>query len=94
MWKGCVPYFAVSQHGAWQSGQAAESMYRHALFLPTIIFFTHSVADLQWQELASDNPEASSSCNRDVLENSAIEKNCHTHTYQVTLSQYNYWYSP
>ena len=43
---------ASMEHGS--TGQAAESM-------PCLIFFTHSVADLQWQELAylicPDNPE-------------------------------------
>ena len=45
------------------------------LGLPTI-FLTHGAADLQWPELVClicpDDPECSSSYNKDVLENPAI----------------------
>ena len=45
------------------------------LGLPTI-FFTHSAADLQWQELARlicpDDPVSSSSCMKALQENPAI----------------------
>ena len=72
------------------------------LGFPTI-FFTHSVADLQWPELArlicSDNPECSSSLNKAVLENPPIADCFFYHRIQKFIQAFyvgvlvatNYW---
>ena len=73
-----VLHFAASLRGTrpyWMRQRSRLIAMVNTLGLPTV-FFTHSVADLQWPELAHlicpDYPDDRSTCSRAMIENPAI----------------------